>query len=56
MSTLRDDELLSEREFNAPVALVFRLWENRDHVLRCWGPEKFTAIEKDFTHDHADDV
>jgi len=45
VSRLRDDELLIEREFNAPVALVFRLWESRDHMIRWWGPEKFTAIE-----------
>jgi uncharacterized protein YndB with AHSA1/START domain len=42
------DELLIEREFNAPVALVFRLWQSRDHMLRWWGPEKFTAIELDW--------
>jgi uncharacterized protein YndB with AHSA1/START domain len=48
MSALRDDELLIEREFNAPVPLVFRLWESRDHMLRWWGPEKFTATEFDW--------
>jgi uncharacterized protein YndB with AHSA1/START domain len=49
MSELLENELLIEREFNAPVALVFRLWESRDHMLRWWGPEKFTAIELDWT-------
>jgi uncharacterized protein YndB with AHSA1/START domain len=48
VSSVRDDELLIEREFNAPVALVFRLWESRDHMLRWWGPEKFTTIELDW--------
>ena len=48
MSDLRENELLIEREFDAPVALVFRLWESRDHMLRWWGPEKFTAIELDW--------
>jgi uncharacterized protein YndB with AHSA1/START domain len=48
VSGLRDDELRIEREFNAPVRLVFRLWESRDHVLRWWGPEKFTAVEFDW--------
>jgi uncharacterized protein YndB with AHSA1/START domain len=48
MSALLDNELLIEREFNAPVALVFRLWESRDHMLRWWGPEQFTAIEMDW--------
>ena len=38
VSVIRDDELLIEREFDAPAALVFRLWEDRDHMLRWWGP------------------
>ncbi len=42
---LRDDELYIEREFDAPVDLVFRIWENRDHAIRWWGPEKFTTTE-----------
>lgn len=46
--TLRDDELLIEREFDAPVALVFRLWESPDHMIRWWGPEKFTVLEMDW--------
>jgi uncharacterized protein YndB with AHSA1/START domain len=45
---VRDDELLIEREFDAPVGLVFRLWQERDHVLRWWGPEEFTAVELDW--------
>lgn len=45
---MRDDELLIAREFDAPVALVFRLWEDRDHVLRWWGPEEFTTVELDW--------
>jgi uncharacterized protein YndB with AHSA1/START domain len=48
MSKIRDDELLIEREFDAPPALVFRLWESRDHMLRWWGPEKFTTVELDW--------
>lgn len=48
MNKVRDDELLIEREFDAPVALVFRLWESRDHMLRWWGPEGFTAVELDW--------
>lgn len=48
MSTIRDDELLIEREFDAPLALVFRLWGDRHHMLRWWGPEAFTAIELDW--------
>lgn len=48
MNALRDDELLIDRVFNAPVALVFRLWESRDHMMRWWGPEKFTTVELDW--------
>jgi uncharacterized protein YndB with AHSA1/START domain len=48
VSTTRDDELMIEREFDAPVGLVFRLWEDRNHVLRWWGPEEFTAVELDW--------
>ena len=48
MRNVRDDELLIEREFEAPRALVFRLWESRDHMLRWWGPEEFTAVELDW--------
>lgn len=48
MTAIRDDELLIERAFDAPVALVFRLWESREHMLRWWGPEEFTTIEFDW--------
>ena len=44
----RDDELLIDRTFDAPVALVFRLWESRDHMIRWWGPEEFTCTELDW--------
>jgi uncharacterized protein YndB with AHSA1/START domain len=46
---IRDDELFIEREFDAPLALVFRLWESRDHMIRWWGPEQFTVLEMDWT-------
>jgi uncharacterized protein YndB with AHSA1/START domain len=48
VSQLEEIDLLIDREFGAPVALVFRLWESRDHMLRWWGPEQFTAIELDW--------
>jgi uncharacterized protein YndB with AHSA1/START domain len=48
VSSIRDDELLIEREYNAPVALVFRMWESRDHMIRWWGPENFTMVELDW--------
>lgn len=47
-SKLRDDELLIEREFDAPIELVFRMWESADHVIRWWGPEMFTVISVDW--------
>lgn len=48
--TLRDDELLIERVFDAPVGLVFRIWEDRDHMIRWLGPKDFTCthLESDF--------
>ncbi|HEY9132030.1 MAG TPA: SRPBCC domain-containing protein [Dyella sp.] len=48
MTEMRDDELIVVREFDAPVALVFRLWESREHLIRWWGPERFTTIELDW--------
>ena len=45
---IRDDELLIQREFDAPVALMFRLWESPDHMIRWWGPEEFTATHLDW--------
>lgn len=44
---VRDDELFIERVFKAPVSLVWRLWEERQHMIRCWGPEGFTATDLD---------
>ncbi len=48
MSKPTEIDLLIAREFGAPVPLVFRLWESRDHMIRWWGPEQFTAIELDW--------
>jgi uncharacterized protein YndB with AHSA1/START domain len=47
-SSIRDDELLIQREFDAPVALMFRLWESPDHMIRWWGPEQFTTTFLDW--------
>ena len=35
---LGDDELLIVRTFDAPVSLVFRLWEKREDMMRWMGP------------------
>lgn len=48
MKDIGNDELLIEREFDAPLSLVWRVWEDRDHMLRWWGPEEFTTVELDW--------
>lgn len=47
---IADDELLITRSFNAPLALVWRLWEDPDQMRRWWGPEGFhiRALQSDF--------
>jgi uncharacterized protein YndB with AHSA1/START domain len=47
---LRDDELLITRTFDAPLSLVWRLWEERDHWSRWQGPENFSInhVDHDF--------
>jgi uncharacterized protein YndB with AHSA1/START domain len=47
---MADDELLIIRTFDAPVSLVFRIWESREHMIRWLGPKNFTctALELDF--------
>lgn len=42
---IADDELYLVRTFDAPVALVFRLWEDPAHRVRWWGPKDFTTTE-----------
>jgi len=41
---LRDDELLITRSFRAPLRLVWRMWEDEDHMRRWWGPEGFHIV------------
>ena len=43
-----DNELRLDRTFEAPLALVWRMWESRDHMIRWWGPEMFTCMELDW--------
>lgn len=40
-ATLADDELLIVRSFDAPAALLFRLWSEPEHFRRWMGPEGF---------------
>ena len=36
---LRDDELLIVRHFDAPLPLVFRMWEDAVHRANWWAPK-----------------
>lgn len=47
---MSDNELLITRSFDAPVALVFRMWSEREHMQRWLGPTAFTcsSLELDF--------
>ncbi|MFZ5721270.1 MAG: SRPBCC family protein [Pseudomonadota bacterium] len=49
-ASLPDDELFLARAFDAPVPLVFRMWEDINHRVRWWGPKGFTCrrFEQDF--------
>jgi hypothetical protein len=43
---LRDDELLIHRTFDAPAALVFRLWEQCHHHVRAGMHPVATAVHR----------
>ena len=47
---LADNELLITRTFDAPLALVFRIWERPEHMMRWLGPRDAicTSLEMDF--------
>jgi uncharacterized protein YndB with AHSA1/START domain len=47
---IQDDELVIERIFDAPRALVFRVWTRPEHLMKWWGPKTFEPIgvEQDF--------
>ena len=49
-ASLRDDELLLVRAIDAPLPLVFRMWEDPEHRARWWGPKGFTCkhLAQDF--------
>ena len=44
---LRDDELFITRTFDAPLSVVWRMWQDREHMVRWWGPEGFTVTDLD---------
>jgi uncharacterized protein YndB with AHSA1/START domain len=41
-SNTKDRELLISRTVNAPVALVWEVWTNPEHIAKWWGPNGFT--------------
>ncbi|MEW5687090.1 MAG: SRPBCC domain-containing protein [Pseudomonadota bacterium] len=49
-ASLPDDELLLVRALDAPLPLVFRMWEDVEHRARWWGPKGFVCkhLEQDF--------
>jgi uncharacterized protein YndB with AHSA1/START domain len=40
-------ELVISRLFDAPRALVFRMWTDPAHAMRWWGPKHHPAVELD---------
>jgi len=44
---MADDELSITRTFDAPVSLVFRVWQQPEHVRRWLGPKAFTCTSLD---------
>lgn len=49
-ASLADDELFLVRVFDAPLPLVFRMWEDPAHRACWWGPKNYTCthLEQDF--------
>jgi uncharacterized protein YndB with AHSA1/START domain len=41
-SSTHDRELIISRTLDAPVALVWEVWTNPDHIANWWGPNGFT--------------
>jgi len=40
---IRDRELVITRVFDAPPALVYKVWTEPEHIKNWWGPGPFTA-------------
>lgn len=43
ITELEKKELIITRVFNAPVELMWKAWTEPEHLMRWWGPKKFTA-------------
>lgn len=41
-SNTKGRELLLTRTLNAPIALVWEVWTNAEHIAKWWGPNGFT--------------
>jgi uncharacterized protein YndB with AHSA1/START domain len=41
-SNTKDRELIISRVLDAPVALVWEVWTNPEHIANWWGPNGFT--------------
>lgn len=41
-SSTAEREIVATRVFDAPRELVFKLWTDREHVAKWWGPKGFT--------------
>jgi uncharacterized protein YndB with AHSA1/START domain len=42
-SSTKDREIAISRKLNAPIALVWELWTNPEHIANWWGPDGFTT-------------
>ncbi len=42
MEDIKDREIRLSRVLNAPVALVWEVWTNPEHIKNWWGPTGFT--------------
>lgn len=43
VATPSDREIVITRRFDAPRALVYKVWTNPEHVGKWWGPQGFTT-------------
>ncbi|MBW4889812.1 SRPBCC family protein [Mucilaginibacter sp. HMF5004] len=41
-NSTKDRELVITRKLDAPVALVWEVWTNAEHIANWWGPDGFT--------------
>jgi len=41
-SNTQDREIVLSRKLNAPVALVWEVWTQPEHIANWWGPDGFT--------------